>query len=94
MTKEQSPSNVDKEPITNNITIETPEDVGPEKISAVAAQYFIDYESGLMSDEETITFFQRLINNGMAWGLQGHYGRMASHLIKNGVCHEALPRDD
>jgi hypothetical protein len=39
-----------------------------------------------MSDEEEITFFQALINNGMAWTLQGMYGRRATELIKAGLC--------
>ena len=46
----------------------------------------IAYESGEMQDEEIIDFFQRLIDNGMAWTLQGHYGRMAMNLIEDGVC--------
>ena len=45
------------------------------------------YESGLMSEEELIGFFQKLIDNGMAWTLQGHYGRTAEHLIEAGACH-------
>lgn len=46
----------------------------------------IDYESGNMTDEELISFFQELINSGMCWQLQGHYGRMASILIEEGLC--------
>lgn len=47
----------------------------------------IAYEEGLMSEDEIIELFQHLINNGMAWSLQGHYGRTASALIQSGVCH-------
>lgn len=46
----------------------------------------IAYESGEMQDEEIIDFFQRLIDSGMVWTLQGHYGRMAMNLIEDGVC--------
>ena len=46
----------------------------------------IKYESGQMTDEETIKFFQKLIDSGLAWQLQGHYGRVASALIEEGVC--------
>jgi hypothetical protein len=46
----------------------------------------IDYESGDLSDDETIEIFQELINTGLAWSLQGHYGRVAKHLIENGLC--------
>tara|TARA_B100000427_G_C15122019_1_gene426211 strand:- start:184 stop:369 length:186 start_codon:yes stop_codon:yes gene_type:complete len=42
------------------------------------------YEEGQMTDEEMISFFQELVNNGMAWSLQGHYGRTAMYLIENG----------
>lgn len=47
------------------------------------------YEGGEMSEEETIDFFQELINNGMAWTLQGSYGRTAKALIEAGQCTPA-----
>mgnify|MGYP001573812725 CR=1 FL=1 len=47
----------------------------------------IAYEEGDMTDEEIVTFFQRLIDSGLAWTLQGSYGRQAEYLIKIGVCH-------
>ena len=46
----------------------------------------IRYENGTMDEEETIQFFQELINTGMAWKLQGHYGRTAMHLVEEGLC--------
>ena len=52
----------------------------------------IKYESGDMDEHEVIEFFQVLIDSGMAWKLQGSYGRMAMHLINEGIC--ALPRED
>jgi len=48
----------------------------------------INYESGMMSDEEMVSFFQELINSGLAWQLQGHYGRVAASLIEEGLCCE------
>jgi len=42
----------------------------------------IKYEEGNMTDEEVISFFQYLVNSGIAWTLQGHYGRMAKHLLE------------
>jgi len=47
----------------------------------------IDYESGNMTDDEIISFFQELIDSGIAWTLQGHYGRTAQSLIESGYCH-------
>jgi len=46
----------------------------------------IKYENGSMEEKEMISFFQDLINNGMAWNLQGHYGRTAMALIEEGYC--------
>jgi len=45
--------------------------------------YIMDYESGNMSDLDTLKLFSELIKNGMAWTLQGHYGRTANSLIEN-----------
>ena len=46
----------------------------------------IKYESGNMDDKETIEFFQELIDTGMAYTLQGHYGRTATYLLVEGLC--------
>lgn len=45
----------------------------------------IAYESGELSDEETVKLFSELIKSGQCWSLQGCYGRMAISLIENGV---------
>ena len=48
----------------------------------------IAYESGEMTEEEVIEFFQSLIDEGIVWQLQGSYGRKARGLIDQGLCHE------
>jgi two-component SAPR family response regulator len=44
----------------------------------------IAYESGELSDNDTLELFAELIRTGQAWALQGHYGRMAHNLIQFG----------
>jgi len=44
------------------------------------------YEDGQLDEESMIELFQHLINNGLAWSLQGHYGRTAQALIEAGHC--------
>lgn len=49
----------------------------------------IKYENDELSQQEIVVFFQELVDTGMAWQLQGHYGRMAQFLI-----NEKLIEDD
>lgn len=44
----------------------------------------IDWENGDMTHEQEVKFFQQLVDSGLAWQLQGCYGRRASELIKAG----------
>jgi hypothetical protein len=50
------------------------------------ADKIIKYEAGEMTPQEQIEFFQELINSGMAWKLQGHYGKLAHAMILEGLC--------
>ena len=38
-----------------------------------------------LSEEATIAWFQELVNSGLAWQLQGSYGRTASALLRAGM---------
>ena len=40
------------------------------------------------SEAEYIAAWQQLIDTGLAWSLQGWFGRTAAHLIEQGLCHE------
>lgn len=46
--------------------------------------YIIEYENGEISDEHLLELFQHLVDTGMAWTLQGFYGRHAEYLLDNG----------
>lgn len=47
------------------------------------------FEDG--SEEEVIAAWQLLIDTGLAWRLQGWFGRTASQLIGQGICQEPDP---
>jgi len=48
------------------------------------AEGWIDAES----EEQVIEAWQLLIDTGLAWRLQGWFGRTASQLIGQGICRE------
>jgi len=49
----------------------------------------IAYEQGELDEDGIIDLFQELITSGMAWQMQGSYGRTAKALIDAGYCVEA-----
>lgn len=44
----------------------------------------MEYENGDMSVEDSRGLFQYLVDTGLAWQLQGHYGRTAQRMIDAG----------
>lgn len=44
----------------------------------------IAWEDGELTDDEEDVLFQDLVTSGMAWRLQGMYGRRAEALIEEG----------
>lgn len=49
------------------------------------ASKIIDYENGELDETGTLELFQILVDTGMAWQLQGHYGRTALALLEAGL---------
>lgn len=47
------------------------------------AEGFIDCETY----EKRVEAWQHLIDTGLAWSLQGFFGRTATQLIREGICH-------
>jgi hypothetical protein len=43
---------------------------------------FDAYETGMMTDDEVVDFFQRLVDFGVIWQLQGHYQRTLRSLVQ------------
>lgn len=44
------------------------------------------YEEGELDEDQIVELFQELIDSGVAWRLQGFYGRTAQALIDAGYC--------
>jgi hypothetical protein len=49
----------------------------------------IDFEDGNQSEEAEVKMFQKMINDGSVWHLQGSYGRRAMELLRSGQCELA-----
>jgi hypothetical protein len=56
-----------------------------EKFDTVG--FIMDYDGGELDGDAIVAGFQHLIDDGTVWSLQGSYGRMATALIQQGLCH-------
>jgi hypothetical protein len=43
------------------------------------------FESGELTDDKALDLFSELVKSGMAWQLEGAYGRVAGDLIARGI---------
>ena len=43
------------------------------------------YEAGELDEAEVVDLFQELLDSGLVWSLQGHYGRSAVALLEQGL---------
>lgn len=47
--------------------------------------FIMAFEAGELDDDQIVAGFQSLVDNGLAWKLQGSYGRFARTLIDAGL---------
>lgn len=47
--------------------------------------FLLRYEMEGLEEEKELALFQYLVRSGMAWELQGSYGRRAADLIEGGL---------
>ena len=44
-----------------------------------------EYERGELDQDQTVQLLQELLDSGLVWDLQGHYGRLAYQLMEAGL---------
>lgn len=45
----------------------------------------VDFELGLLDEDEELDLLQNLIDTSLAWRLNGYYGRTCARLIQEGI---------
>ena len=71
-------------PNPSTLEQERQEEQGPHGSDSVTVDEIMAYENGDLDFDEICVMFQKLVNSGMAWQLQGSYGRVATALINEG----------
>lgn len=57
-------------------------------MAVAIAEGFCEGENA--TEEQQIEAWQHLVDTGLAWSLQGHFGRAATALIEQGIIREAV----
>ena len=53
----------------------------------------IEHERGTLDDAGEVRLFQYLVDSGLAWQMQGHYGRVAKAMLDQGIIHAPTRRE-
>lgn len=57
-----------------------------------SVSFVMDYEAGELDDDAIVDGFRELVRTGLAWQLQGHYGRTAAAMIEAGMIEDPRAR--
>ncbi len=63
-----------------------------KKLTNMQAIAIAEGEQEAESEEQYIQAWQQLIDTGLAWSLQGFFGRTASAMVQHGLCHMPIKK--